>query len=62
MPLLEKVNAMAEDGSDGVIAHLGLTTKGSIGATTATILEEAPARVQGLSNTAINEFRRSWAA
>ena len=56
MPLLEKVNAMAEDGSDGVIAHLGLTTKGSIGATTATILEEAPARVQGLSAAAINEF------
>jgi len=46
---------MAEDGS-GVIAHLGVTTKGSIGATTATILEEAPARVQGLSAAAINEF------
>jgi predicted TIM-barrel enzyme len=39
---------MAEDGADVVIAHLGVTTKGSIGATTATILEEAPAKVQGL--------------
>ena len=53
---------MAEDGSDGVIAHLGVTTNGTIGATTATILEEAPARVQGLSDAAIHEFRRSWAA
>ena len=47
---------MAEDGSDGVIAHLGVSTKGSIGATRATILEEAPARVQGLGDAAINEF------
>jgi len=48
---------MAEDGSDGVIAHLGVSTKGSIGATRATILEEAPAKVQGRRDTANQEFR-----
>ena len=43
---------MAEDGADAVIAHSGVTTKGSIGATTATILKEAPAKAQGLCNAA----------
>jgi predicted TIM-barrel enzyme len=41
---LDEAKAMAEDGADGVIAHLSATTKGSIGA--ATILAEAPAKVQ----------------
>ena len=43
---------MAENGTGVIIAHLGVTTKGFIGATTATILQEAPAKVQGLCNAA----------
>ncbi len=43
---------MAVDGADVVVALLGVTTKGSIAATTATILEEAPAKVQGLCDAA----------
>jgi len=35
-----------------VVAHLGLTTKGSIGATTAVSLENAPARVQEIADAA----------
>ncbi len=43
---------MAEAGADIVVAHMGLTTKGSIGATTAVTLEEAPERVQGIADAA----------
>jgi predicted TIM-barrel enzyme len=35
-----------------VVAHLGLTTKGSIGATTAVTLEDAPAKVQEIADAA----------
>ena len=44
--------AMAEAGADVVVAHLGLTTKGSIGATTAVTLEDAPAKVQEILDAA----------
>lgn len=44
--------AMAEAGADIVVPHLGLTTKGSIGATTAVSLEEAPALVQAMHDAA----------
>jgi len=44
--------AMAEAGADIVVAHMGLTTKGSIGATTAVTLEEAPAKVQAIADAA----------
>jgi predicted TIM-barrel enzyme len=43
---------MAEAGADIVVAHLGLTTKGSIGATTAVTLEEAPDKVQAIADAA----------
>ena len=43
---------MAEAGADIVVAHMGLTTKGSIGATTAMTLEEAPERVQAIADAA----------
>jgi len=39
---------MAEAGADLLVAHMGLTTKGSIGAHTAVRLEECPARVQAI--------------
>ncbi len=48
----DEARAMAEAGADVVVAHLGLTTKGSIGASTAFSLEEAPARVQELCDAA----------
>jgi predicted TIM-barrel enzyme len=43
---------MAEAGADIVVAHMGLTTKGSIGATTAVTLEEAPEKVQQVADAA----------
>ena len=44
--------AMAGAGADVVVAHLGLTTKGSIGATTAVTLEQAPDKVQEIADAA----------
>jgi predicted TIM-barrel enzyme len=44
--------AMAGAGADVVVAHLGLTTKGSIGATTAVTLEQAPGKVQEIVDAA----------
>jgi predicted TIM-barrel enzyme len=43
---------MAEAGADILVAHMGLTTKGTIGATTALTLEEAAKRVQSLHDAA----------
>jgi len=43
---------MAGAGADIIVAHMGLTTKGSIGATTALTLEEAPAKVQAICDAA----------
>jgi predicted TIM-barrel enzyme len=44
--------AMAKAGADVIVAHLGLTTKGSIGATTAVRLENAPSKVQEIADAA----------
>ncbi len=43
---------MAEAGADIIVAHLGLTTKGAIGATTTLTLEQAPTKVQEICDTA----------
>ena len=48
----DDAKAMSRAGADIVVAHLGLTTKGSIGATTAVTLENAPARVQEIADAA----------
>lgn len=48
----KEAKAMAEAGADIIVAHMGLTTKGAIGATTAVSLEEAPARVQEICDAA----------
>src|SRR4029077_2184844 len=48
----EDARAMSRAGADIVVAHLGLTTKGSIGATSAVTLENAPARVQEIADAA----------
>jgi predicted TIM-barrel enzyme len=48
----EEAEQMADAGADIVVAHMGLTTKGSIGATTALTLEETPASVQAICDAA----------
>jgi predicted TIM-barrel enzyme len=47
-----EAKTMAAAGADIVVAHLGLTTKGSIGATTAVTLKDAPAKVQEIADAA----------
>lgn len=49
---VDEAAAMAEAGADVVVAHMGLTTKGTIGATSALTLEQAPARVQEICDAA----------
>lgn len=48
----EEATAMAQAGADIIIAHMGLTTKGAIGATTALSLEESARRVQSIADAA----------
>ena len=48
----DEARAMARAGADVLIPHMGLTTKGSIGAKTALSLDEAAARVQALHDAA----------
>ncbi len=48
----EEARAMAAAGADVLIPHMGLTTKGTIGARTALTLPEAVSRVQGLADAA----------
>ena len=43
---------MAKAGADVVVAHMGLTTKGAIGASTAMTLEESPVKVQDICDAA----------
>ena len=48
----DEARAMAEAGADIIVAHMGLTTKGSIGASTAVTLEDAPGKVQAICQAA----------
>src|SRR5437660_4399091 len=48
----QEATAMAQAGADVLIPHMGLTTKGSIGAQTALSLEQAAKRVQALRDAA----------
>lgn len=45
--------AMAEAGADILVAHMGLTTSGTIGAQTALTLQESAARVQKIRDAAV---------
>ena len=47
-----EATAMAKAGADVIVAHLGLTTKGTIGASTAVTLEDAPQQVQEIADAA----------
>jgi len=49
---VDEAKAMAEAGADVIVAHLGLTTKGAIGASTALSLEDAPKKIQKLCDAA----------
>jgi predicted TIM-barrel enzyme len=48
----DEAKAIAHAGADVLIPHMGLTTKGSIGAQTALTLDEAAQRVQALHDAA----------
>ena len=48
----DQARAMARAGADVLIPHMGLTTKGTIGARTALTLEESARRVQALHDAA----------
>lgn len=49
---VEQAKKMAEAGADIIVAHMGLTTKGSIGAETALTLDESVERVQAICDSA----------
>jgi len=49
---VDEAKAMAKAHADVVVAHMGLTTKGSIGASTSLTLEEVPSKVQELCDAA----------
>jgi predicted TIM-barrel enzyme len=49
----DEARAMAEAGADVLVPHMGLTTKGAIGAETALTLEESARRVQAMRDAAV---------
>nr|BBH93182.1 hypothetical protein KTA_13810 [Thermogemmatispora argillosa] len=48
----EQARAMAEAGADVLVPHMGLTTKGTIGAQTALTLDECVERIQAMHDAA----------
>jgi predicted TIM-barrel enzyme len=50
---LESAEAMTRAGADVLVPHMGLTTKGSIGARTALTLDDCVARVQQMHDAAV---------
>ncbi|HEU4808628.1 MAG TPA: phosphoenolpyruvate hydrolase family protein [Homoserinimonas sp.] len=50
---VEQAQAMTEAGADILVAHMGLTTSGSIGAQTALSMEESVERVQAIRDAAV---------
>ena len=48
----EEAERMADAGADVIVAHLGLTTKGTIGAETAFTLEQSVVKVQEIADAA----------
>ncbi|MEE3233876.1 MAG: phosphoenolpyruvate hydrolase family protein [Candidatus Latescibacterota bacterium] len=49
---VQEAEQMADAGADIIVAHMGLTTKGSIGATTSFTLEESVVQVQAICDAA----------
>jgi predicted TIM-barrel enzyme len=50
---VESAEAMARAGADVLVPHMGLTTKGSIGARTALTLDDCVTRVQAMHDAAV---------
>jgi predicted TIM-barrel enzyme len=50
----DEAKAMAKAGADLLIAHMGLTTKGSIGARTAITLDQSAGRIQAIQEAAVS--------
>jgi predicted TIM-barrel enzyme len=50
----DEAKAMAKAGADLLIAHMGLTTKGTIGARTAITLDQAVERIQAIQRAAVS--------
>jgi predicted TIM-barrel enzyme len=50
----DEAKAMAEAGADLLIAHMGLTTKGTIGARTAITLDQSVERIQAIQAAAVS--------
>jgi predicted TIM-barrel enzyme len=48
----EQARAMAGAGADVVVAHMGLTTKGTIGATTTVTMDQSVERIQAIRDAA----------
>ncbi len=48
----EEAERMADAGADVIVAHMGLTTKGTIGAETAFTLEQSVVKVQAIADAA----------
>ena len=51
----DEARRMTEAGADLIVAHMGLTTNGTIGAKTAMTIEEATERVQAIADAALRE-------
>jgi predicted TIM-barrel enzyme len=49
----DQAAAMTKVGADVVVAHMGLTTKGAIGATTALTLDDSVKRIQAIRDAAV---------
>src|SRR5262245_9766055 len=49
----DEASAMARAGADMIIAHIGLTTKGTIGARTTVSLDESASRIQAIQKAAV---------
>ncbi len=50
----EEARSMAEAGADVLVPHMGLTTKGAIGAETALTLADSASRVQAMRDAAVS--------
>ena len=48
----QEAAAMAQAGADIIVAHMGLTTGGDIGADTALALEDCPAKIDAIADAA----------
>jgi predicted TIM-barrel enzyme len=53
----DEAGAMAKAGADLIVCHLGLTTGGAIGAGTAVVLADCPAKVDAWAEAALNVRR-----